>query len=186
MQCILWRINVIPRDQDKLPYRFYWIKIYLSIDNLLLRMMYYMLYVLLNKMRKIYKCPIRSLVKWINKLMKIKFVLSIFIFVLIFHYLIRSLSIISKFLKKDNSIGIKKYHTLHDKTVQCFSLMVKFNIDLSSEMKRFYGIKFINAYRRWDRKYFMKGILKIPSYSLVLNCKRCLLSFFRWFTLKNF
>ena len=33
VQCVLWRFNWIPRDQDKLSYRFYWHKISLSIVN---------------------------------------------------------------------------------------------------------------------------------------------------------
>ena len=36
VQFVLWRFNWILRDQDKLSYRFYWYKIYLSVDILLL------------------------------------------------------------------------------------------------------------------------------------------------------
>ena len=36
VQCVLWRFNWILRDQSKLSYRFYWYKISLSIDILLL------------------------------------------------------------------------------------------------------------------------------------------------------
>ena len=36
VQFLLWRFNWILRDQDKLSYRFYWYKISLSVDILLL------------------------------------------------------------------------------------------------------------------------------------------------------
>ena len=36
VQCVLWRFNWILRDQSKLSYRFYWYKISISIDLLLL------------------------------------------------------------------------------------------------------------------------------------------------------
>ena len=43
----------------------------------------------------------------VSKLRRTKFVVSIFVFTLIFHYLIRSLSIISEFFKIYNSIVSK-------------------------------------------------------------------------------
>ena len=55
----------------------------------------------------------------VNKLMRVKFVDSIFVFVFNFRYLTRSLSVISQFLKIDNSIVSKWYQTFDDKSVQC-------------------------------------------------------------------
>ena len=50
-----------------------------------------------------------------NKLMRSKPIVSIFVFNLILHYLIRSFSIIFK----DNFVLSKCYQTLDDKSVQC-------------------------------------------------------------------
>ena len=62
------------------------------------------------------------------------------------------------FLKIDNSVVSKWYQTLDDKSMSVCIHRVKFDIDLSfSEKKRFYWIKFINAYTNRERKIEREG-----------------------------
>ena len=86
------------------------------------------IYVILNEKWKIYKCPIRSDMEWMNSWDK---------------------------LLLYNSIVSTWYHSLDDKSVcSVCSLRVKLNIDLSfSEMRKLYWIKFKKSITHRQRKH---------------------------------